>query len=189
MVTITKAVLRQQMLDRRTRLDAAFVADASEKVKRFLLSMEEFRLAERLGLYAAIRNEVETKEIFLAATELRKGIFLPAVNPKDKTIRYYHVRDWADLSPGFAGILSPKRSRALKHINDLHTILIPGIAFDGKGNRLGFGDGYYDRMLATYEGTRIALAYEFQIVESIPFTPKDEAVDFIVTEERIIRVV
>ncbi len=189
MVMPAKESLRQEMLHRRVGLDAAFVMDASEKVKKFLLSMEEFRLSERLGLYASIRNEVETKEIFLAATRLRKELFFPAVNPKDKTIKYYHVGLWEDLAPGYAGILSPKHHRALKHINDMQAILIPGVAFDAKGHRLGFGDGYYDRMLATYQGTRIALAYEFQIVDSIPFTPKDEAVDFIVTEERVIRVV
>ena len=168
---VLKSGLRREIRARRNQLDSTFVADASLRIQNFLVAMEEFRLAERVGFYAPIRNEVNTQGVFLRSAELRKEAFFPRVNPSDKTIRYYRISRWEELSQGFAGIPEPVSQKALKDINDLHLLLIPGLAFDLKGNRLGWGDGYYDRLLATFRGKRVGLAYEFQMVDALPATP------------------
>ena len=185
-----KEKIRSRILVERRSLDLDFVREASLKAQKLLLSMEEFRLAERIGLYAPFDNELDTQELFRRATTLRKSAFFPAVVPTTHALKFYRVREWSDLAPGFGGILEPSNHlNALKDPNDLQMILVPGIAFDKKGFRLGFGKGYYDRLLAGYRGKRIGIAYEFQMVESLPVGPHDQKVDWVVTEERVIRVV
>lgn len=154
-----------------------------------VFSLEEFNLADRLGLYAAFNNEIQTDGIFSKSHALRKEIFYPAVNPKTKEIHFYRVHALKDLKAGFSGILEPDKSRyPLTNLNLLNVIIIPGVAFDKKGNRIGFGEGYYDRLLEKFKGKKIALAYDFQVVETLPSTARDQRVDMIVTEERIIKV-
>lgn len=185
-----KAKLRERILGERRLLDVAFVAEASAKAQKLLLSMEEFRVAERIALYAAFDNEIDTQELFRRASSARKAIFFPVVDPKTKQIRFSKIHHWKDLRPGYGGILEPVQPlQTLKDVNDLQMILVPGVAFDLKGHRLGFGAGYYDRVLTGYRGKRIGMAYEFQMMESLPWTPTDQNVDWIVTEERIVRAV
>ena len=95
--------------------------------------------------------------------------------------------DLADLKPGYAGIDEPTGSaRKLRDVNTLETIIVPGVAFDLHGGRLGFGKGFYDRCLLEFRGKRIALAYEFQIVPELPTAVRGQKVDWIVTESRVI---
>ncbi|OGQ04678.1 MAG: 5-formyltetrahydrofolate cyclo-ligase [Deltaproteobacteria bacterium RIFCSPLOWO2_01_44_7] len=186
----SKTQWRQELLDKRNNLDSNFVREASRKIERHLLLLEEFNLAERIGLYSACRNEVETQNLFTKAHVSRKEVFYPAVNPKTKEIHFYRIKNLNELEPGYAGILEPKkRAHPLSDINFLNLIVVPGVAFDKKGNRIGFGHGFYDRLLKPYRGKRIAFAYEFQIVDSLPSQPRDERVDVIVSEERILRIV
>ncbi len=182
-----KTQRRQVVLEKRQQLKPDFVREASHRIARQFFSLEEFTLAERLGLYAAFRNEVETAEIFSKAHALRKEIYYPAVSPQGEAISFYRVRSPQELQPRYAGILEPDpKHHPLANINFLNLIVVPGVAFDKQGNRLGFGGGYYDRLLEKFKGCKIALAFDFQVAAELPKTPKDQQVDIIVTEERII---
>jgi 5-formyltetrahydrofolate cyclo-ligase len=75
----------------------------------------------------------------------------------------------------------------LRHLNTLDVILVPGVAFDLHGGRLGFGKGYYDDCLLGFRGKRIALAYDFQVVTELPMSTRGQKVDWIVTESRVVR--
>lgn len=181
---------REAILEQRRQLDPRFVREASEKIESLFLSLEEFNLAERMGLYAAFKNEAETAGIFGKAHALRKEIYYPAVDSKTKEIRFYRVKNLKELGHGFAGILEPKkRAHYLANINFLNLIVVPGVAFDLKGNRLGFGQGYYDKLLEPFHGKRVAFAYEFQIADTLPSQLRDQRMDVIVTEERVIRII
>lgn len=185
-----KAQRRQAVLEKRQHLDPHFVHEASHKVQLSFFSLEEFNLCERLGLYASFKNEVETVAIFAKAHALRKEVYYPAVDPKTNTIEFYRVKSMGDLKVGFAGILEPeKRVHPLRDINFLNVIVVPGVAFDKKGNRIGFGKGYYDQLLTGFQNKKVALAYEFQICDSLPAQPTDQKVDVIVTEERLLRII
>jgi len=180
---------RETILEQRSLLDPRFVRDASEKIESLFLSLEEFNLAERVGLYASFKNEVETTDLFGKAHALRKELYYPAVDSKTKEIHFYCVKSLKELALGFAGILEPKkRTHSLSDINFLNLIVVPGVAFDLKGNRLGFGQGYYDKLLEPFHGKRVAFAYEFQITDHLPSQPRDQRMDVIVTEERVIRI-
>ncbi|MDO8526949.1 MAG: 5-formyltetrahydrofolate cyclo-ligase [Deltaproteobacteria bacterium] len=186
-----KAQCRETLLTKRRQLSPKFVCEASQKVGLHLFSLEEFNLAERVGFYSSFDNEIETEPLFLKSHALRKEIFYPAVDPKTEEIHFYQVRSLKELKPGYCGILEPaKREHALHDINYLSLIVIPGVAFDSKGNRLGFGKGFYDKLLAGFQGKKVALAYEFQMCDSLPVTKgRDQRVDIIVTEERILRII
>ena len=183
-----KDSIRQVVREKRRLLDASFVEEASLKVQKLFFSLEELNVADRLGLYAASENEVNTRDIFNRLYMDRKRLFFPLVSEQSKALHFSRVHKWEDLIVGFKGILEPAdKNRILKDINDLQLIILPGVAFDIRGNRLGRGSGYYDRLLKGYRGTRIGLAYEFQILDSLPANADDQCVDCIVTEERIIR--
>lgn len=185
-----KTQWRQAILEKRRSLDPQFVQEASHKVAGHLFGLEEFNLASTLGLYSSFRNEIDTTHIFKKSHSLRKEIYYPAVDAKKETARFYRVNALKELKPGFAGILEPSKTKnPLSDINYLNLILIPGVVFDKKGNRIGFGGGTYDRLLEGFNGKRIALAYEFQVVDSLPVEARDQRVDIIVTEERMIKII
>ncbi len=186
----SKKQWRQTILEKRQQLDPRFVREASEKIESAFLSLEEFNLAERVGLYSAFCNEVETVGIFAKAHAFRKEVYYPAVDKNTQEICFYRVKSPKDLEAGFGGILEPKKkTHPLKNVNFLNLIVIPGIAFDKMGNRIGFGHGFYDKLLAPFRGKRVALAYEFQICDSLPAQTRDQRMDIIVTEERVLRIV
>lgn len=184
----SKQKWRQALLEKRRNLTPQEVAGASKKIAARFFALEEVRLAERFGLYAAFQNEVETTVIFTRAHALRQEIYYPAVDPESRTLHFYRVRNLKELRPGFAGIPEPdSKNNRLRAINYLNLIVVPGVAFDRKGNRLGRGEGYYDRLLGGYHGLKIGLGYEFQVVEELPATPRDRRLDYLVTEERVLK--
>jgi 5-formyltetrahydrofolate cyclo-ligase len=90
------------------------------------------------------------------------------------------------MEPGAWGIPEPQFDKA-EAIERIEAVLVPGLAFDESGNRLGFGQGYYDRVLQGYLGRKVGLAYDFQVLNKIPHTATDLVCDWIVTEMRVIR--
>jgi 5-formyltetrahydrofolate cyclo-ligase len=119
----------------------------------------------------------------------KKNIVVPISNKKDNTLTLSHLKSWEELSLGSYGILEPRTEKIRKtNVEDIDLIIVPGVAFDEKGNRLGHGKGFYDRLLKKTKATVIGLAFEFQILENIPTDKNDVPVDMIITEKRIIRI-
>lgn len=184
----SKLQLYNRMLAARDELKPDEVAQASEAVEHRVLLMEEFRTALRVGLYAAFRNEVRTELLFQEGDRHRKEIYFPAVDRGGGGIAYFRVLKLEDLLPTDAGQREPsaKQSR-LRDLNTLSVLIVPGIAFDLHGGRMGFGKGFYDHCLGKFRGKRIALAYDFQVVSELPTAVRGQKLDWIVTEKRIIR--
>lgn len=168
-----------------------------EAIRRRLFSFSSFRNADTVLFYASFRSEVDTLKAIQKTLKIKKRVALPVVDTDHKQLKLYEVSEISELSPGFLGIPEPvaARSRAMK-LNEIDIEIIPGIGFDLKGNRIGYGSGYYDKLLshksmrhAKKDGhfTTIALAFEEQIVKRIPSEPHDIRVDIIVTDRRLIR--
>lgn len=186
----SKTKWRQTILAKRQQLDPQFIHEASAQIAQRFFSLEEFQLAERIALYAAFRNEVETASIFQKSHALRKELFYPAVDAAQEAVRFYRVQNLKELAPGYRGILEPvKKTQPLSRLNFLNMIVVPGVVFDVKGNRIGFGLGYYDRILEKFKGVRVALAFDFQVCDALPIHNKDQRMDMIVTEERILKII
>jgi 5-formyltetrahydrofolate cyclo-ligase len=139
--------------------------------------------------YASFRSEAETMPCISQALKLKKMVLLPLVDRERKTLRIFQISELSELAPGFMGIPEPKARRTReRHLDDVEVVLIPGAGFDSEGNRLGYGAGYYDRLLSKAKRniTKIALAFEEQIVPEIPSERHDIRMDKIITDKRTI---
>ena len=169
-------------------LESSFVVEASLSIQKRVLLMEEFRVGVRIGIYAPLHNEVRTELLFTEGKRHRKELYFPAVDESAGEINFYRIKTWDELEPGYAGILEPTTAASrLRNLATLDALLVPGVAFDLRGGRVGYGKQYYDNCLIGFRGKRIALAYDFQIVSELPIGVRERKVDWIVTEKRVIR--
>ncbi|MCL5023265.1 MAG: 5-formyltetrahydrofolate cyclo-ligase [Nitrospirae bacterium] len=184
-----KSRIRKILLKKRDSLDPAVKKEKDERVKERLLSVPDFRRAKVIFFFASFRSEVSTFTLIEEALRLGKSVLLPSVDRAKKELRLYEIRTLSEVSSGYMGIPEPDVSEERERdINDAEVVIMPGAAFDAEGNRLGYGGGYYDRLLARLRRKipLIALAYEEQIAEALPSDAHDIKVSAIVTDRRII---
>ncbi|MBU2496043.1 MAG: 5-formyltetrahydrofolate cyclo-ligase [Candidatus Omnitrophota bacterium] len=184
-----KMEMRFAARKKREALPEKEVAARSERIKKCVLHDPDFNKAEVIVLYASFRNEVNTMNLIKEALSVGKKIGLPRTNTRTRSLTFYLIKNLSDLSAGAYGIPEPNEDCKLLPASEIDLVIMPGIAFDETGCRIGFGGGYYDRFLSQVPPAikKIALAYEFQILkEKIPDLAKDAKIDKIITEERII---
>ena len=181
-----KRALRAEILDRRRGLSPQQVSCQSLALQSRLLALPEFMRAQVVALYAPIHHEVETSAVALEALAVGKTLLYPAVEGSDMQFR--QVQGLDELTPGRYGIPEPCGTAWEPQRADL--IVVPGVAFDLSGRRIGYGKGYYDRSLHRLEGTGrlVGFCYDFQLFEEIVGEPHDVTMDIIVTESRVVRV-
>jgi 5-formyltetrahydrofolate cyclo-ligase len=133
---------------------------------------------------------VKSAEIIRRTFDQNKIVVLPLVKTDTKKFKLFKIDDFAkDLKPGQNGILQPDPGRCRTvPIDCIDIAIIPGIAFDEKGGRIGSGDGYYDRLIPHLPVTtrKVALALDYQIIPQVPIDSHDKHVDIIITDKRII---
>jgi 5-formyltetrahydrofolate cyclo-ligase len=185
-----KGRLRREMRARRDALSLEERRERSGRIFRRLSALPLFQGADLILFYASFGSEVETWEMMKASQAYGKRIALPRVEEASGDLLALEVKDLGqDLSPGYKAIPEPKRMGSRRVQGDeISLILVPGLAFDGRGYRLGYGKGYYDRFLSGLSRNIPAagLAFDFQIVESLPVSSADFCLNLIVTENRII---
>ncbi|HXC61933.1 MAG TPA: 5-formyltetrahydrofolate cyclo-ligase [Nitrospiria bacterium] len=185
-----KASLRTLLLQRRERLSPEAVHRKSEAIRQRLFALDEFRAAGLIHFFIAIGREVETLPMIQEAITLQKRVVVPVVVPESMDMRLSELLKDSPLVQGVRGTLQPSPDQ-IRPINtsEIDLMLVPGMAFDRHGHRLGRGSGYFDRLLGqSFKKSMpiIALAYELQLVEHIPVMDHDKKVDKIITEERVI---
>ncbi len=174
------------MLAARGALPSAEAEARSASIGASALALPEvMHAAAMLSYVSAVGNEVSTRALIEAGWAAKRRVFTP-ISGKNRQLLWAEVLGWEDLSPAGFGLLEPCQARAAEPPTDA-PVIVPGIAFDRAGNRIGFGAGYYDRFLAKHRGPRIALAYAMQLAEAIPAEPHDVRMDVIVTEHEVIR--
>jgi 5-formyltetrahydrofolate cyclo-ligase len=173
------------MLKARNSLSKEVLISMSEMIQARVLQTDEFIGAKTIGAYHPIGSEAGTMKIITSALRMKKRVALPRV-VNDSSMVFAEVNDIAnDLRIGRYKIMEPK-DRCPK-VDNLDMLLLPGVAWDAEGYRLGYGKGYYDRYLSGSGAKRIGLAYELQVLEKIPHGSDDLRVDLIITEKRVIR--
>jgi 5-formyltetrahydrofolate cyclo-ligase len=186
--TESKVQLYNEMMSTRDELDESYITATSHDVEQRLLIMEEFRTAMRVGVYTPFANEVRTDFIFTEGDRHRKELYTAAKNSDTGEIGFYRVKFFDELETSMDGLGSDAEKRSLlRDVNSLDALVVPGVAFDLSGGRMGMGGAYYKDLLEGYRGQRIALAYDFQVVSKLPMGVGDHDVDWIVTEKRLIR--
>jgi 5-formyltetrahydrofolate cyclo-ligase len=182
-----KRALRERILQARDALPAATRARFGEAIVAAVRAREDFRLARTVLLSLAFRSEWETRPLFDTALAAGKTAVAPRVNPTSRMLELYAIADLErDLASGYRGIAEPRAHCSGVPPSAVDWVLVPGVAFDASGYRIGYGGGYYDRLLPTLrdDARRVAGAFELQIVERVPAAAHDLKVDALVTELR-----
>lgn len=177
---LTKQQIRSKIL---LKLKTQTEEDRSRKsriIKEKLFRTEVFKRAKTVMIFISFGGEVETKEMIKEIRKSGKIVSVP-VCEKDRIMRPSVFTEKAKLVRGLYEIYEPEIKKFV-NLENLDLIIVPGIAFDKKGNRLGRGKGYYDCFLRHIlpETVSIGLAYDFQILPSIPTTNEDKKVDKVI---------
>ncbi|MCL6473272.1 MAG: 5-formyltetrahydrofolate cyclo-ligase [Firmicutes bacterium] len=184
-----KRALRQTIRWKRDLLSEAERAQKTLEIETKLLELPKFRQARVILFYASFGSEVPTQNLMEDALRMGKRVVLPITDTETKRLLLREVHDVSALKKNKYGIPEPTQEDSRDIEQDLiDLIIVPGVAFDVCGHRIGYGGGYYDRFLKTISPSvpRISLAFEIQIVPEIPKEDHDLPVDEIVTEKRII---
>ena len=170
-------LLRQQEEDNRRR--------RSEAIRRKVFRLTAFRRARTVCCYVALPYEVQTWRMIEEMLARGKRVVVPVARPGTKRLQLSEVQDpGAELAPGAHGVLEPAPS-TLRPVRarDVDLVLVPGLAFDRRGYRLGHGHGYFDRFLARLPKTTttVGLAFRFQLLDRLPTAAHDHAVQTVLS--------
>ncbi|MBU0533532.1 MAG: 5-formyltetrahydrofolate cyclo-ligase [Candidatus Omnitrophica bacterium] len=184
-----KKLLRKKIKGLLSKYDSSLVETKSNLIQSYLFSLTEYKNSCAVMFYVSRGNEVYTHEIIKVALGEKKEVSVPFILKSQNITIPCKINDFSNLEPGPFGILQPSKEKIRNiPIESIDLVIVPGIAFDRKGNRVGKGKGFYDRFLKSINATipKIALAFSMQIVEQISTTENDVAVDKIITEDGII---
>ncbi len=187
-----KKELRRQVIAERDQLTDEEITAKSASVAERLYSLPAFQQAETVMFFVSFGSEVDTRPMVEEAISRGKTVLAPKALPQSRELIPSRIIGWeSDLMPGYYNILEP-RAGALRPYEpeQIDLLLVPGVAFDLKGNRLGYGGGYYDRFfLLLKPGTPVAaLVFDLQIVPQVPVDEWDRPVDFVITERRLVEI-
>jgi 5-formyltetrahydrofolate cyclo-ligase len=187
MAEAPKATLRAALIAARRALPAEDRQSRSRSVASRLVELPAFSRARTVGLYAPIGAEVDTAEVARLAAVAGKQVAFPRIVPGERALAYAACAVDA-LVVGALGTREPPPCARAVPLAELDLAVVPGVAFDARGRRLGRGRGHYDATLAALppHAARIGLAFELQIVAEVPEEPHDAPLDAVVTEARIL---
>lgn len=181
-----KNLIRKQMKQLRADMTRTERFEKSMQIFEQLITVPEFKRADRIYTYVSMDNEIDTIMLIDYSLSLEKRVFVPQVSGRD--MEFYEISDISELSPGYMGIYEPDINGREPDYSRTGFMCMPGLAFDKSHNRIGYGGGFYDRYLSVENKLyKAALAYEAQLLESIPAQDGDVRPDMIVTEENIYR--
>ena len=174
-----KKAIRKQIFAKRKQCTDEQIESWSRLLTSRLVQLPEFLQADRLLVYADYNHEVMTGFLIREAWKAGKEVAVPKVVGKDMV--FYRLTDFSQLKPGYFGISEPDEGEIVDWENAL--MIMPGVAFDRENHRVGYGGGFYDRFLEKHPHLkRIAVAFDFQILDQVPTEPTDICPQIIVTE-------
>ena len=176
-----KAPLRRLLLERRDCTSGDLLDIAAKKIQRRLHQIPPYKDAAKLGLYHSIGSEIPTHDIIQDLLSSGRQVFLPKV--LGSSLEFRRIEDPADLQSGSFGIMEPK-DRCMP-ADSLDVVLVPAVGMSPKGQRLGYGRGFYDRFLQHASTVAISPILGKQVVRTIPQSDNDGTIDWVITEDRI----
>src|SRR5699024_7963953 len=157
--------------------------------KQLLFQLTQFNCWERasaIGITASQKIEWDTKIIIETAWSQNKKVYVPKCYPEKKQLIFYELDSFNQLENGYANILEPNPNVTFSaNKEQIELLLVPGVLFDRRGYRIGFGGGYYDRFLQDFPNKTVSLASEYQMAESLPNSPFDIPIQQILTEKGV----
>ncbi len=184
-----KAALRGRILAARDAMPAGERAAASAAICARIRALASWIAADHVLLTLAFRSEYDPGALIGDALAAGKTVVLPRVDEAGRVLVLHRVLDLArDIAPGYRGIPEPLAACPVIDPARIDWVLVPGVAFDWLGRRLGYGGGFYDRLLPSLRPgvPRVAGIYRLQLVDAVPAAPHDASVDAVVTEDSVI---
>ncbi|OMP67678.1 5-formyltetrahydrofolate cyclo-ligase [Domibacillus epiphyticus] len=152
-----------------------------------LYTLSEWKAADTIAITVSAPFEVDTWAIIRQAWMSEKKVCVPKCLPETKEMKFYMLSDFLELEKVYAGLYEPSPCKTkLVPCDKIDLVVVPGLLFNKKGYRIGFGGGYYDRFLAGYKGDTVSLACSFQLRDTVPIELHDFPVQKIVTDSCII---
>ncbi len=184
-----KTAIRKEILNKRDALDPAVRASKSLLIQTALFTLPEIVASSCIMFYVSFRSEVQTETMIKHALAIGKTVIVPVTDLKNKRLVLSRLENYdEDLAPGTWGILEPRPEKVRPaSYADIDSVIAPGAAFTEDGWRIGYGGGFFDRLLRESKKKAIALAFEMQILDAVPHDPeRDVPVNYVITERRVI---
>jgi len=183
---VDKKSLRKIMKERLAALSDKEIKEKSEEITDRLFMSDEWKQAKTIGITISRPREVDTKRIIEKAWKFGKKVAVPKCYPEDKTMVFRLINSFSQLENVYYNLFEPiEKDTEEINKNDIDLIIVPGLAFSERGERLGFGGGYYDRFLMDYNNKFLSLAFDIQIISMIPMDKHDIIIPKIITESHV----
>ncbi|MBN1645406.1 5-formyltetrahydrofolate cyclo-ligase [Candidatus Woesearchaeota archaeon] len=183
-----KDIIRRNLKKTRQDIPVDMHAIMSKKIHQRLKGLDEYKNLRTLSCYISIEDEVETRWLIKEMLRDGKELSIPYIDVHSHKMRMGIIKDLKEehMQIGEYDIPEPSLKEGIEP-NEIELIIVPGLAFDGHCNRLGRGKGYYDAFLQETRGVKIGLAFDSQVIATVPHDKNDIPMDMIITEKRIIR--
>ena len=180
---MNKSILRKKFLDLRAQYSKKQWHENSFLIIKKLFELEIFKESNNIHTYISLKKEVDTHDIISKSLKLKKMVFCPKVVGKNQ-LTHHQILSLQNLKKSKLSILEPTENSPLMDLQP-DCILIPGLSFDNKGYRLGYGGGYYDNFLKSQKGKKIGLFFDFQFTKTVFRENHDIKLDMVITESKI----
>lgn len=181
-----KKYIRRTMIEKRNSIGVDEKIEMDRKIFSTFFMMEEYIKCQDICIYIGYGSEIKTTEIIKRALDDKKNVFVPRMK-ENREMDFIKIENLECLKKNKMGILEPENNLN-KVVEKIDLNILPGLAFDLKGGRIGYGGGYYDRYFQNKKGFKnIALCYEFQIMDSIPMEIHDIKYDCLISEKNVMK--
>lgn len=183
---MNKQEIRDLVKEKRNNSNIENLEKWNSFIKKNLESLTEYQDSETIFFYVSFGREVDTLNLIKDSLKQGKKVVIPYYNGEIYSLSY--IENFDSLILGRYAILEPKQEHIREaSLDSIDLMIIPGLGFDKKMNRIGYGEGNYDRFMKKSNARKVALAYEFQLFEEIPHDEHDVPVNMIITEKNIYR--
>ena len=183
-MSTSKEEIRRCISRQRLALQIDVARMLGDAARRNLLGMRAYLSAACISCYVSVKNEIDTLGLIAQALEAGKRVGAPVAGARRQLV-HRELCSLDALEPAAFGLLEPPESSHEIPPESFDLVVVPGLAFDRHGYRVGFGAGYYDRFLAETSAIRVGLCYAFQVVDSVPSEAHDQPVDFVATDREV----
>ena len=190
-ITQAKNEIRQDIIKKRGELGGLEKNEKSLAISKRLFGMDEFKKSKTVFCFLSTLFEVQTEKIIRESLRLGKHVLVPLLDPEEGNLQASRIPSMdIDFMIGKYGIKQPTlKSRDIVACSNIDFVVVPGLAFDNIGNRIGYGAGFYDKFFKkiSCDVTRVAVSYDFQLLNLVPHSDLDEPVHFLITETKVLR--
>ncbi|MCR2820396.1 5-formyltetrahydrofolate cyclo-ligase [Lederbergia panacisoli] len=182
-----KKAIRKKYKDTLKSIDRITYEHDSYLIANNLFESNEWKDADIIGITISHFPEVDTWQLIRKAWKEGKKIVIPKCYPTEKKMEFRQITSFKQLETVFFGLFEPIEAETTKfNHRDIELLIVPGLVFNRKGYRIGFGGGYYDRFLTDFSGATVSLCFSIQLLDNIPMENHDIPVKKIITENEII---